>query len=238
MPAPPLVNTFEGGTDGVTVSAANSGGSSGDAFQVVDGTGATFAAAAAMHESLGWRAVDPSVNQRCQWTGLGSLTSNVYARFYMRMSTAVTTNAMQPFKFRNSAVSNTAGLFIQLTTGFMSAMLAAGTEIAASVGSVQVPINQYVRVELRVLPSTTVGEVEWKWWATPDSVGAPTDTVAVTGQVLGNNIDQAIFGLSTNPATPFTIDLDDFAVSTTDWIGPAVARASWPNRSAPILAGP
>ncbi len=48
-------NSAEGGTDGVAVSVANSGGASGDAFSNVFGTGFTYSAADAMKGTMGWK---------------------------------------------------------------------------------------------------------------------------------------------------------------------------------------
>lgn len=62
-----ISNNFEGGTDGVAVSAANSGGASGTAFDSPWGTGFTFSAADATQGSMG-ASVGTSLFGAGQWT--------------------------------------------------------------------------------------------------------------------------------------------------------------------------
>lgn len=221
MPAPPLSNTFEGGTDGVAITVGNSGGDSGDAFSSIAGTLCLFEADAAFHGTMGMRIVDATGSNRCQWESLGTITTDVWIRTYLRISTTPVTDNAVFFKGLTQAGTAHMALRINTTTRFMQAENAAGSAIAASIGDVAVPTNDWIRVEARILASATVGQIEWKWWDDPDSAGDPTDTASATGQVLGANTGAALFGISSSaPATPFTADYDDLAVSSTGWIGP------------------
>lgn len=83
-------NTAEGGSDGVTVTAGNSGGDSGTAFTGVQRTGTTvlaYATSNALHNDVSYRITGDSsgyANVRWHSSALGTLTNScgaVYARF-------------------------------------------------------------------------------------------------------------------------------------------------------------
>src|SRR6185295_5937060 len=93
-------------------------------------------------------------------------------------------------------------------------------------GTLQFPTQAIVRVEMRVLPHNTLGQIEIRWWSTPDSLGTPTETVLQTNcnTSTGTGANQGNFGAGGFfPTVPFTWYLDDVAVSTTGWIGPSQA---------------
>jgi hypothetical protein len=93
MASPPLRNTFEGGTDGTTITQANSGGASGDAWSTapIIGTGVTltYSSLQAAHGALSMRIVQPATpaSTRVEWDALGALTGNVYFREYLFLPT-------------------------------------------------------------------------------------------------------------------------------------------------------
>jgi hypothetical protein len=223
MPAPPLTNNFEGGTDTTSITTGNSGGVSGDAFQLVTGTVCKFSSIQARGSlSMGMVDTPAAETHRVHWSGLGAITSNVYSRMYLWISAAPAGAPAFIDNVRTTA-AQCAGLIIT-TGGKMQARNAANSAIVASLGTVTLPNAQWIRVEFRVLPSTTVGEFEWKWWSDPTSIGAPDDTMVVTGQVLGTDVDAFLIGLtSTSPTPPWTIYFDDLKIATGDWIGPTPA---------------
>ncbi len=74
-------NNAEGGTNGVTVTTANSGGASGDAFNSIVGTGLTFSNLVVGAGSLSYRTANASVY--AVWNGLGAITNwTLKARVY------------------------------------------------------------------------------------------------------------------------------------------------------------
>ena len=225
MPAPPLSNTFEGGSDGVAITTGNSGGTSGDAFTGIDGTLSLYSNVSPAHGGMAMRIVDTAASTRVRWNALGSITTDVWMRAYLNLSALPVTNTAVIFKAQVNAGTQCMALLVNKTTGTVQALNAANGVIASSLGSVSVPFGSWFRLEMRVLASATVGEIEWKWWSSPDSSGTPDDTVAVTGQALGVDYGEALFGLTTSaPATPFTIYYDDIAVSSTGWIGPSAQQ--------------
>jgi hypothetical protein len=232
MAAPPLSNSFDGGTDGVAVSNANSGGVSGDAFDTVTGTLCLYSSAQAHSGTLGCRIVDATVGQSVNWTGLGSITTDVYFRFYMYLTALPTTNRLYMMRLNNNAAGACGWLRLISGTGVVSMADASQAGFGAE-GVVPVALNQWVRIEWRVLPSTTAGSMEWRLYNTADSSTYDDNYGPVTGLVLGANLDQMLFGSqSTFPTTPFTVIYDDVAVSTAGWIGPSVAPSS--NETIPI----
>lgn len=74
-------NNAEGGSDGTTVTVGNSGGSSGDAFSSIVGTGLTFSNLVVGAGSLSYRTANASVY--AVYSGLGALTHwTLKARVY------------------------------------------------------------------------------------------------------------------------------------------------------------
>lgn len=223
MSAPPLLNTFEGGTDETLITTGNSGGASGNAFDAVTSgtTTLTFDTARAKSGSFSMRvdsAASPVVGH-ADWTGLGSLTSSVYFRSYVYMATQ--DGSANDYFFRaQTAASGACAKFAIGPLGIVRAYDASETEIAAAQGTVAISIGSWARLEWRVLASTTVGQVEWRLFNSPDAA-TPTETKQATGLVLGANLDKCQFGIvdTTAPAS-YTKWMDDLAVSTGGWIGP------------------
>lgn len=228
MPTPPLENTLEGGTNTTTISNANSGGASGDAFSTITGS-PTFSTLQAAHGSLSARLAmgGTFAVTRLNWTALGSFTSSVYFRWYMRLPTTQTAGNMEILRVQTSAAAQSTVMWQNATTGVIRFATAANSGIAATLSTTALPNNQWIRIEARVLSSTTVGEVEWRLFLTPDSTTAD-ETKSATGVALGANTDQVYFGLSNVGPTNVDFFYDDLAVSTTDWIGPVSTGPTGP----------
>lgn len=211
-------NSFEGGTDGTNISVGNSGGGSGDAFSNINRTNGTliYSADVSAHGALGMKVVTfTSGNEPyARYTGLGSLTTSVYIRFYLYF-TSIPGTGCYVASFLSTTPAFCASVRLN-TTGKISMLNAAGTAVSTS--TYTLPINTWHRIEVRCLPSTTVGEIEWKVFL-GDST-APQDTGQVTGQVLTANIDQALFGQGIFGPSTYTFYEDDVSYSDVDWIGP------------------
>lgn len=225
MPSPPLLNTFEGGTDGTTITQANSGGASGDAWSVapIIGTGVslTFSSLQAAHGALAMRIAQPATpaSTRVEWDALGALTGNVFFRTYLHLPTlgqivfgGVRTNAA-------SALS--AEIFLD-ATGHVTVHQASGATIATLTGATAVTAGTWVRIEWRILSSATVGEFEWRLYASADSTSI-TETKSATGLALGANTSEVRWGQVTNTTANLVSYHDDLAVSTVDWLGPSTS---------------
>ena len=225
MPVPPLSNTFETAlADATVITVANSDdGTAGDAFTTVSNS-PTFSTAQAKSGTLAMRYdTTATYTQRyVDWQTLGSITGSVWLRFYMYSTAVPAGSFLRVVLFRTSA-ANCALLFVQTTTGVLQGANAA--QAGGTSGTVAVALNQWVRIEMRVLPSTTAGEVEWWLYNDPEAaIGDFDDHVLITGQVLAANVDQVRLGGTTAAGpTSFVVWFDDVAVSSTGQIGPSEA---------------
>jgi hypothetical protein len=226
MPAPPLANNFDCGTDDVTITNGNSGGACGDAVTsttiAADGT-LTFQTEQAHSPANSMRITTVlSAATRIQWTGMGSITTEVFFRTYLYMP-ALPGSQFSWFSYRDNAAGRT--IEYQMTSGGLIRVIdgAPAADIVALQGTVAVATGQWVRLEGRVLPSLTVGEADWFLYNTADSQTA-SETKAATGLTLGANISEARVGVVTTPApTNFTGYWDDVKIATDGRIGPSVS---------------
>ena len=220
MPAPPLSNNLDLGVDGVDVTSGDPG--SPDSFNAVTGTPPKYTNVQA-RDTLSMRWVAQNNVQFCQFTGLGSITTNVYVRTYMYLPALPGDNNFYPLNFRTSADVSCAILRI-LADGTIQGRTADNSNAFAE-GTISVATNQWVRLEWRVLPSTTAGTMEWRLYNNADSSTA-SDSASNAGIVLGANIDRHSIGLTTaGVAAGLTVYYDDIAVSSTGWIGPSAVVA-------------
>lgn len=243
MPAPPLANNADGGVNGATVSTADTG--SGDAWNsvvIAAGTGLLYSPATPRGPlSIGIPQPASGLPTYTLWTGLGSLTGSVYFRMYCYFHALPSANTWV-FRAESAAAARSANIRVQ-TNGFVQASNAAGTAIVASLGTVAIAVGRWIRIEVRVLSSTTVGEVEWRLYNEADST-VITETKAVTAQVLAANTGQVRWGTAeTSIYGNQTAFFDDFGVSSVDWLGP-IGQAypsdipSWRRRPVPMMQGP
>lgn len=233
--APPLANTFEGGADETTITTGNSGGGSGDAFDsVVIGAsvGLVFDTARAAHGSMSLRMTQPATTaiSYVAWSTLGAITGATFIRWYQYMTALPSTDNFWPLNLVSSG-GNVGRVRINQTTGFVELRDSTGAGISG-IGDVAVAVNQWVRIECRVIPGTGgSAELAFRLYNTPDSTSID-DTVALTGlSTLGTDLDAVRLGAhGTDLGDPsVSVWFDDFAISTDDWIGPA-AEASGPSQ--------
>ena len=236
MPAPPLTNTLEGGTNGVEITSATSGGGSGDAFSTTTEAveGSPFFNSTQKRDTLSMRfnyASAPAGTLFAGWSGLGSLTTAVYIRTYLYIPSALPDNNFYPIGIRTAANASSAIIRI-LSTGIVHGRDAGNSQISA--GTVAAATGQWIRLEARVVSSTTAGELEWRLFNNADSTTAD-DTANATGAVLGVDTDRVNFGCNvTAPVQPFTVYFDDMAVSTAGWLGPTQTSTPGPADNPPI----
>lgn len=221
MPAP-LANSFEGGADGVALTdgiGGNTGGASGDYF-FVNGTALAFTNVQAHKSALSMRGVDLAGANSVEWQGLGSLTTQVFFRWYVYLSAYPTGNRHYMVRVNTSAgAQSTAFRIMSDATGHFGVADSAGSGTGQeSVAAVS--LNQWVRIETRV--ATGTGACDWKFYNNPESMTETENFIGLTGLSLGANIDRVQWGmpLTPVPTTPYTFHMDDLAVSTVDWIGP------------------
>lgn len=218
-----LTNSFEGGTNASTVTTGNSGGNSGNAFDVVNiGASATiiFSSTEAAHGTLSGKYTQPSsaVIIYTGWTT--SLTASsiptVYYRAYVYLPTLppVTLRFIQPYDGSSVcagiAVSSSGKVVVEAGTGDLPQYTSTNSVNTAG----------WFRVEGAVTGSSTAGQVSMSLYNTPDSVTATesftsASTVNTTGAINGIR-----FG-SVNQGTSYTWYMDDLGASDTGLLGPS-----------------
>jgi len=219
-----LYNNLEGGTNGTTITTANSGGASGHAFDVASVTNGTliYSNAHSAHGSLA-AAMSTTVaggSALIGWTtSLGTVTS-LYGRFNLYLTgypNVVDANVQMKGTGSSSAGNvqiDTTGHIIAQTPSFANAFTFTNA----------IPLNQWVRIEW-FLQGGTAGNAQFtiNYYASVDSINVTethTDTASAWGGT-GGTIDEMDFGwTNTHPSQP-TIYIDDLAMSPFQFLGPA-----------------
>lgn len=212
-------NTFEGGSDGTTITAANSGGDSGTAFNTVTGASVhEFDSAQAAHGSLSSR-FNPTGGTTAYYVwqaAMGTLTDH-YGRFYLRVA-GYPSAATRVFEFRDGT-----GLKCGMrmgTTGKIGVVNAANslqTETSATLST-----NTWYRIEFHFVHDTsTTGQYEVRVYA-GDS-GSATETISGTTSDFGANCDRTRIGMPASAGNWGSSDIwmDDLVAGATDWPGSA-----------------
>src|SRR4051812_20189093 len=169
-------NTAEGGTNGTTVTAGNSGGASGTAFGTV-GTGAggaiIYSNEQAAHGTLSWKCTPGTGAQTMLWsqTGSGAVFST---RFYVYL-TGYPSAETQWHLVQTSGGVLVAGMNLT-TAGKLKVFNSAAATLATFTNAV--PLNTWVRVVLFGTINATTGSVTAKMYP-GDSLTA-TETQAFT----------------------------------------------------------
>jgi hypothetical protein len=214
-------NTFEGGSQGTTISPGNSGGASGDAFQAVTiaaGGTLTFDSGG-IKGAFGARMTGDgtSANIYGEWSTIIGTQTTIWGRLYWRWN-AYSTGDLPYCRLFNGA-NAAARLDVQGSTKFLRVRDAAN--LAVGTGVVAIPQNQLVRIEFKVVAGTpTSGSIEARLWLAPESGGTPNDTVLVTG--IDTNSQFTVYRIGiVSSANNSTLLWDDVALSTVDWIGPS-----------------
>lgn len=221
-----LQNTAEGGSNTTLVSAANSGGSSGDAWSSVNrGSAAsayTFSTTAPAHGSLGY-AIQAASGEACQliWTYTGG--SGAASLFYYKHP-GTPSAASQLATIRNG--SGNAAIMSIGTDNKLVLQNALGTNVRVS--PTALATNDVVWVTFRALKGTgtTDGTLEYAWGYLGQYV--PTDTF-MSATVNAGTADMAStrYGRTTGSTWATTMWYDDLETNTsaTALIPPLEARA-------------
>jgi hypothetical protein len=225
-----ISNSFEGGTNATAVTAVNSGGVSGTAFNSVAGavTGATLAYSSthAAHGSLALQ-IATSTTAGSQWvgwtTGFGT-QSDFYVRFNMYLTAYPAASATLWRTFSAGAVVGSINL---TTAGILRTLDSTGASIAGVATSTSLPLNQWIRVEAHFTVSATAGQVELKVFNTVDSTVPDFSAQSGAEENLGAaSTDAYRLGLQSSQANFPSTWFDDYALSTTGYPGPAGTPAN------------
>lgn len=210
-----FINTAEGGTDGINVSTANSGGASGDAWSTVSGTGTTAfdddEPTRTGHGAFAYKFSPPSGNsQYVAWAFDSAEQAQVcvYGHFPTWPATP-----QRIISIRNATTDvavfevNTSGLFVVKNAA--SATLDTTSTGLSSVSGV------WYRFELRVIKGTTTsnGTIEWAVYDgdMPTPIISGSNTATNTGTT---SIVEARFGKTDTGAGTMSLHLDTLRLWT------------------------
>lgn len=194
-----LINNFEGGPDGTTITVANSDQTGTEnAFDNLDSSGTgnvlKFKSAATLNrptaEYVMRIATGSTINvyPDVRWETSMGAQSQIWTRFYVYF-TSITSNLrdLNLFTAWTSATTNGVGVYIQNSGAPISfAILNLKTGVITYMPTV-ITAGAWHRVEFRATLSATVGSADLTYYS-GDSVDSEdaTDTVSITGQNFGS----------------------------------------------------
>jgi RHS repeat-associated protein len=214
-----VANSAEGGTNGTTVTVANSGGASGDPFNVVTrGTGAalTFATAAAEHGSLGYSLTATSgTGTHLDWTGYNATSAAV--RFYYNPGSTLPSTTVRLLDVRNS--TGTAARVLVSSSNQLIVQNAAGTTLKTFPTTLST--NTWYRIELGVSISATAATVNAAYYSGDSTTPADPAYSTSTANTGTANITTISIGDTSSATWAGTAYFDDLAAQpgTTSYIG-------------------
>lgn len=208
-------NSFTGGSDGTTISTANSGGQSGDAWTTVAGSMAYEADNATGHRSplvCLWA----SNADRLRWGGLTFSGRQLWLRQYLYFTANPSGGSEQVANINNEGAGIT-NCFVFINT--LGNMHLGDTTSATYVNTTStINLNSWFRYELFVEVGTTSsnGQTELRLYNSPDS-HTPTETVVNTGLNLHTTMTDRISWTRSGGANFYS---DSHAVTDGGWTGP------------------
>ena len=223
-------NTHEGGILAATISTGNSGGASGDAYDTISiGAGNTFIFDGTnVKGKLGAKFTSGGTTTGyISWTALGAITTDVWFRTYFAVSAIPTISTwfdmLRPIVSGGGRSGGDVGVRTDGTLRWGSG--SSGTEVVAIRSTTVIAPNTIYRLEWRVDPHATLGEIEWWLYDEPGApIGDHVETKSAGSLVNSGNIDGFRMG---NGATAANISglsawFDNVAISTDGQIGPGL----------------
>jgi hypothetical protein len=216
-----LANTFEGGTDGVTISTANSGGGSGDAFDAVTGAATIVYDDDAPAPLIGTMSchIAATTGQTgiLDWTASWQTSTEVWRRIYI-YKTNNPTNSTVIMSLLNGAAL---GCDVRVTsTGTIQ--FRDGNQVARAT-STALANDSLHRIEWRILHSTTVGRIEGRIFSGANAQGSTPDQTLgspSTNRDTATQSTRTFTGVISNPgAAGLDIYYDNVAITDGDWLG-------------------
>lgn len=205
------------GADGDAVTAGNSGF---DAALIGTGNSIVYDNDHVLHGTMSGKFVAAGDPQDClQWTTSWGSHARAYYSFYIYLDQYPGSNT----RFMNAAILESFGLIAGLeidTTGHLTQKYGDGPP-ATGESSQPLPLDQWIRIEMDVLASTTVGQFEMRIYYNPDSLVAD-DEFGVSNVNMGaNTLDLIRTPFDSPPQGPMW--MAGFAVSESNppgrWLG-------------------
>jgi len=192
----PLSNSAEGGTNGETVTTANSGGVSGNAFDLVNIGGPAalvFDDTYRAHGGLSYKfdvQTSSAIDLSLRWTSLGAVTE-IWGRLYLRR----TANPQLAFPVIG-IYDGSSNLLAYVRVNTTGTLRVADRNNTANDGAVAIDLAGWNRIEFHFIASPTVGFLEAKLFKGANLDG-PTPDETITSPATrdtGSAFHQARFG--------------------------------------------
>lgn len=233
-------NTAEGQTNGTTLTAANSGGGSGDAITSMGGSGGTtiFSSAQSMHGTQSYDCSATSGNTTIPDFDFTASPQGAF-QFYFRLP-VLPSAAITIAQVRNSS-GNAAKIGVT-NVNKLNIQNAAGAAIATFATTLLA--NTWYRAEIEVIPGTTAtnGTINSGYYLGDTAEGSPVDARYASGATVNAgtaNLSKYQWGLpQTAAAGTFHVFFDDigFDSSTSTPIG--VGAATIPGAPTAVVCTP
>jgi hypothetical protein len=223
-----FTNNFEGGTNGVTITPANSGGISGDAFTavpIVAGGTVAFDNAHAAHGTLAAQIATGGTSGTAwaQWRPPPSNPTWFRAYYYFTAFPVGSSEII--LKAELVAGAGTICQFSVSTSGKIQAADASFGNIPPFPSVTSIPLNQWFRIEGFIVGDPSVGQVELKLFKAMDSTipdEVVTSAATVNTRAPVSQINFGTFGANLGPFW-----MDDIGTSPDGYLGPAAAQPSF-----------
>lgn len=215
----PLRNNFNGGTATSQVTVANSGGDSGTAFDAQVGTLGLYQTAAANHGLLGMQIVQSgaAASAAVEWTGLGSLTTASYLRFYFNLGEVASIHRLVVVR---TATPGAAMIILLSAAAHIAVLDAASATVAALTGAATLLANTWYRLEvLHTQNGASSSCTHSLYVGDTETLTETKGPVTFTG---GANYDRVGWGPVSGATASTTTRIDDVAADALGPIGPAV----------------
>jgi len=231
-----LANTFEGGSNGTTITTGNSGGASGDAFNLVN----IGAGAAVIYDNT--HTAHGGLAMKCSSGTSGSLayvewdpsaSSNFYGRFYIYIAA---NGAVGDWYYDGGSSGADKAIITTDASNHICLQDSTGLPVQATSTSTMA-LSTWHRIEFHIICSTTVGQMEAKLFLGANSDGLTPDETLTTAANLntGASINNHLFGnIATGGHVSTNVWMDDILTGAAAYPGPAVTTPLWVPRRMPL----
>lgn len=216
-----LLNNFEGGTSGTTLTTLNTGGASGNAFDAINTASSptlAFDNTRAAHGTLSCKVATgaSAATPLAEWTTSMGTQVTVWFRQYLYL-TGNPASAIRVYVARSGA--SLAGAIAISAAGKIQLVNAASGIAVTFTGAV--PLNQWFRIEGLITGNASTGVLTAALYSQMDST-VVTETETASGQNTTGTLTQYWFGEQTSLANVGPFWMDDIAISSTGPLGPVV----------------
>lgn len=220
-PSPVTVsNSAEGGTNGTTITPANSGGASGDAFDSVGGGSGLAKFSNAHPVNTGSMGIDlyNALGQTNAVAWSRTFGDTVYGRAYIYLD-ARATSQFNKIEFVDLAFANVLGA-VQVRGSDGKLTLLDDTQTVVGVSTMNLSLNTMYRIEWKFVSHISAGTIEARIYAGHSAT--PLETVSLTGQNTNGGLVWNVRFLSVADASTVAhCWLDDLNANNTAFPGPS-----------------